>query len=279
MSLMTRKNTCLILFSAILMFVAIVITIHDQWQLSLHQATARPTELMVKGLLHTALKKFRIPNNGIIHIGAHNAEELETYKDLQVPNILWIEADPNLQANLIERTKHDPHSKIAIFAASDHSGETKLFVASNDGASSSILKLKNHLLRFPSIKATKEITVQQDTLDNYLINHPELSSSDYNIISIDIQGAEKIALTGAKNTLQGIDAIIAEVNYEELYENAVLIYELDKFLFAYDFVRVDTRSYTASFGDALYVKKKFCLQCEIPATEVHHTSYPQNGTL
>lgn len=269
---MTRKNTFLILLSAFLLFTATIITIYDQWQLSLQRAATRPAELTAKGLLHTAFKKFNVPNNGIIHIGAHNAEELETYKELNVSNILWIEADPDLEAELINRTKNDPHSQIAIFAASDHSGEAKFFVASNKGASSSMLKLKNHLLRFPSITTTKEITVQQERLDDYLDQHPDLKNTNYNLIAIDIQGAEKIALMGATKTLQNIDAILAEVNYEELYENAVLINELDQFLQAYDFVRVDTRSYTASFGDALYVKNKFCARCDATPKKIYHTS-------
>ena len=59
-------------------------------------------------------------------------------------------------------------------------------------------------------------------------------------------------------TLKDIDAIIAEVNYDELYANGVLINDLDKYLSSRDFIRVDSNSIKRGYGDALYVKKKFC---------------------
>lgn len=255
---MTRQKTFLILLSAFLFFMATIITIYDQWQLSLQRAKAQLPKLAARELEYTAYNTFKIPKRGLIHIGAHHAEELEKYKSLQLKDILWIEADPNLKGSLIQRTKQDPYSKVAIFAASNISGTAEFYVTNNEGMSSSMLRLKKHFLTFPEVAVAKKITVQQETLDNYLKNHPELSNINYNFIVIDVQGGEKLALSGARNTLRNIDAIIAEVNYEELYENAVLLHDLDDFLLEHNFLRVDTESVNPSYGNALYVKNSFC---------------------
>ena len=37
-----------------------------------------------------------LPIKGIIHIGAHEAEEYEDYKEVSVDKIIWVEANPDL---------------------------------------------------------------------------------------------------------------------------------------------------------------------------------------
>jgi hypothetical protein len=72
---------------------------------------------------------------------------------------------------------------------------------------------------------------------------------------MDIQGAELLALQGAVETLQSIDAINTEINYEELYEGCALVHQLDDFLAHQGFTRVATVTpYHPSWGDAFYVR-------------------------
>ena len=46
------------------------------------------------------VRKYNIPINGVIHIGAHKFEEVPCYKHANIANekILWIEANPNMIA-------------------------------------------------------------------------------------------------------------------------------------------------------------------------------------
>lgn len=213
----------------------------------------------VHKLLQTTYSTFAIPRDGIIHIGARGAEELPIYKKHHIKDVLWIEADPAAEQKLLHKTANHLGSKIAMIAATDQNGIIDLHVTSNNGDSSSILKLKNHVLMSPDVIENKVVQVPQRRLDDYLQENVELKNIKYNVIVIDIQGAEMIALSGATATLQHIDAIIAEVNYDELYEGAAIITELDAFLMQRGFVRVDGMSANRFYGDALYIKKEFCV--------------------
>ena len=208
--------------------------------------------------MQQSYEAFHIPKHGIIHVGAHRAEELPIYTKFNIQDVLWIEADPTAEKNLLATTAKHPGSKVAIFAATDQNGTIDLNVTSNDGHSSSILKLKNHLIMRPDVIETQVINVPQKRVDDYLHENTSLNNTKYNMLVMDIQGAELVALRGMIETLPQIDAIIAEVNYDELYEGAASIVELDAFLLQHGFLRVDGISVNRAYGDALYVKSKFC---------------------
>lgn len=218
-------------------------------------------KLFVRSPVYEFLRKayytFGIEKKSIIHVGAREAEELSIYESHDIYHILWIEADPEAEKKLRSVVKNHPLSRVEIFAATDQNGIITLRKTSNDGHSSSILKLKNHLLHYPSIVESKTFDVPQKRLDDFLTAEEK---EQYNIIVLDIQGAELIALKGAENTLKHIDAIITELNYDELYEGAVLVQNLDQYLLAQGFTRVDTISIAPYTGDALYVKNKFFKQ-------------------
>ena len=77
-----------------------------------------------------------------------------------------------------------------------------------------------------------------------------------NLLTMDIQGAELMALRGGTETLRHVDAIQLEVNYDELYEGCPSIWDLDAFLESQGFVRYKTDTpFHRTWGDALYVRK------------------------
>lgn len=207
-------------------------------------------------LMQKAYATFRIPQHGVIHIGARFAEELPIYTHYNVKDILWIEADPVAEKKLLEKTATHPGSMVAMFAATDQNGVIDLHVT-NNGDSSSILKLKNHLFMTQNVVESGVVSVPQRRLDDYLNENQNLKDNKYNTLVMDIQGAELVALKGAIQTLQHIDAIISEINYDELYEGAASVTDLDAFLLKHGFLRVDTISANRFYGDALYVKSEF----------------------
>lgn len=219
----------------------------------------------VNELLRRAYQTFDVPKQGLIHIGARYAEELGYYKHHGIQNVLWIEADPEAEQKLKETVAKHAGSKVAIFAATDTNGTIALRKTSNDGHSSSILKLKNHQTYYPGIVEAKLIDVPQRRLDDFFAENADLQNTKYNVLVMDIQGAELIALKGAPHTLEHIDAIVTETNYNELYEGATFIKDMDDFLAQHNFTRVDSASCTHYTGDALYVKNDF-LQLRNEAT-------------
>jgi len=72
---------------------------------------------------------------------------------------------------------------------------------------------------------------------------------------LDVQGAELMVLRGALSALAAFDAVVAEINFEELYEGCALAPDLDAFLGTRGFSRVATACFDdPSWGDALYLR-------------------------
>ena len=203
--------------------------------------------------LQTLCEQYNIQPRGVIHIGAHEGNELSTYQEMGIKRILFIEANPVVFERLQTHVRGIPGVIPINCAISNQNGIATLYVTSMD-QSSSILPLKTHKNIYPSIKEIKQIVVQTKKLDT-LLDELQTLPSDFNIINIDIQGAELLAFQGATQLLDNIDAINTEVNFEELYEGCALIYQVDDFLGLHGFRRVATTTpYHPSWGDAFYVK-------------------------
>ncbi|MEL7035963.1 MAG: FkbM family methyltransferase [Cyanobacteria bacterium J06592_8] len=199
-------------------------------------------------------QEYTITPRGIIHIGAHQAKGLDQYQKVNATQVLLIEANPTIFESLKEKVAGLENVQAIHCAISNQDGTANLHITSLDQASS-ILPLKKVEKIYKNIKETHQITVQSKKLDT-LLEEQKLKSSDFNILNIDIQGAELLAFQGAENLLKHIEAINTEVNYEELYEGCALIDQLDDFLEQYGFERVATTSpYHPTWGDAFYVKK------------------------
>ncbi len=204
--------------------------------------------------LNQLCKQHSIVPRGIIHIGAHEGTETEKYLEMGAKKILFIEANPAVFERLQKNTADFPEVLAVNCAISDRCGKMTLHITSMD-QSSSLLPLKHHQDYYPDIKETHKISVTAKTLDT-LLRELNLSTDDYNILNIDIQGAELLAFQGAVKTLPYIDCINTEINYEELYEGCAIVDQIDTCLEKYGFNRVKTTTpYHHSWGDAFYVKK------------------------
>ena len=172
--------------------------------------------------------------------------------------MLLIEANPKLVERLRSIVATTPGVSIAHCAINDTDGPVDLHVASHDD-SSSILPLKLHQRIYPTIVEDAVIQVPGLRLDG-LMDSLGLNPADFNILCVDIQGAELRALRGAVKSLEAIEAISIEINFEELYEGCAQVEDIDNFLGDRGFDRVATLTpYHSSWGDALYVRRNFTL--------------------
>ncbi|MBO9542447.1 FkbM family methyltransferase [bacterium] len=198
--------------------------------------------------------KHGITPRGVLHVGAHEGKEAKQYAAMGVERVLFIEANPAVFARLQENLKPFPQMQAVNCAASNENGQVQLHVTSMD-QSSSILPLKHHQALYPEIHETHRVTVEAKTLDS-LLEEQQLDPAGFNLLNLDIQGAELLALQGASELLRHIEAINTEVNFDELYEGCALIEHLDAFLGTHGFQRVATITpYHPTWGDALYVKR------------------------
>lgn len=199
------------------------------------------------------LKKIK----GIVHIGAHECEErisyLSKFNDITDDDIIWIEALENKVKEIKEKY---PSIKIYNECISDTDNQIVNFNVTNNYQSSSILKLKDHLIKHQDIYQINTIQMKTKTLKTFY-DENNFKYEQFNFLNLDIQGAELLALRGADTILYNVDFIYIEVNTEELYENTCLLDDIDNYLSKFDFVRTRIYMLCAGWGDAFYVKKKF----------------------
>ena len=198
-------------------------------------------------------KKINFNIKGILHIGAHLCEELKEYLELgcKKENIIWIEGDKNL---IKECKKKDENLRLFNYIVSDKDNEEITFNISNNnkGASSSILDFGTHTITHPSLKFIEKRNCKTTTIKK--IFEIENINNDFNFLTLDIQGAELLALKGMGNLLNNFDYIQTEVNEVYVYKKCCLIDELDSYLKKYNFIRLETFWVGKGYGDSIYIK-------------------------
>ena len=197
------------------------------------------------------LDLYSIKINGVLHIGAHDCEELDFYRKLNISieNIVWLEAITDKVVNATAKGIPNVYKCVV----SDKDNDSIVFNIANNGQSSSILELGTHVVRHPEVKYTTHTIEKSKTIDTFFTEN-NLKNSNYNFWNLDIQGAELLALKGGSNSLQNVDVIYIEVNIEQLYKNCPLIADIDMFLNQYGFKRIDTVITEWNWGDALYIR-------------------------
>ena len=193
--------------------------------------------------------------NGIFHIGAHYGQEVNMYIQKNIPCILF---EPNPDSyNILEQNFRGVSGVCTENYALGSKNEKRIMYCekNNQGMSSSLLRPKKHLDYYPSISFDSMCNVDQITLDGYVENN-NINLTIFNSIVMDVQGYELEVLKGSTKTLNRIDHILTEVNFEHMYENCALIEELDNFLKNYGFVRLGTVDSGCGWGDAFYSKNR-----------------------
>jgi FkbM family methyltransferase len=195
-----------------------------------------------------------IPIKGIIHIGAHEAEEYEDYKNISVKKMIWIEANPDLIGYLRDKFKDVENVKIFNEAIFDEEN-TVSFKISNNLQSSSILNLKEHKNLFPDIHYVKEIEMKTKRFDTLYVEN-DIDIDDYNFLNVDVQGADLNVILSFGDLLDKFDFVYSEINTVEVYEGCHTIDKFDEVMKGKGFKRVMTHIYHGGgWGDALYVKE------------------------
>ena len=198
--------------------------------------------------LHDLVKKYNIKFKGILHVGAHECEEIKDY-EIHLPRnqILWIEALPGK----VEFSKNKYPNVLIENAVVSDIIETVRFNVSNNGQSSSILDFGLHSTFHPQVHYVTCFEVKTKLLKNILPNY----NINYNFLNLDIQGAELKALKGMEEYLNNVDYIYTEVNSDYVYKGCALIGELDDYLLHFGLHRVETKWTDCKWGDAFYIRK------------------------
>jgi len=203
---------------------------------------------LVKKIAHD----FNINITGVLHIGAHDCEELGFYNNLlgiTPENIIWIDAIEIKVAQALANGIPNVYHHVIT----DKDDEIVDFHISNNGESSSILYFKTHSEQYPHIQYINTIQQKTITIDTFFKKNT-INSEKYNFWNFDIQGAELMALKGAMDSIKHAKMLYLEVNIDELYEGCPRITDIDAFLEEKGFRRIHLLMSQHGWGDAIYIR-------------------------
>jgi len=178
-----------------------------------------------RNLRHLPRRTYR----NVIDGGANRGSFTDAFLELHQPErLVLVEAIPDLAAKLREKYAGDARVSVVSAALSDRNGEAE-FEINRSEASSSLLPIdpRNSEWFARDLTVARSITVPTLTL-------PELTAREklerIDLLKLDLQGAERFALTGGKAVLDRVHVIYTEVFFEPLYAGAWLFQEMNEFL-------------------------------------------------
>lgn len=198
--------------------------------------------------LDDLIVRYALSITGVVHVGAHEGREAEVYDRNGLTDVTWIEANPQVISRL--RSHVEPLGQRVVQALiTDRPGPTTFNITNNE-KSSSILPLGTHKEEHPDVRVASSIVLQSRTLDEVVVSE---GLASFNLLVMDIQGAELHALRGAPNVLRQVDYLYLEINERPLYVGCGLVEDLDDHLS--DFSRIDTAMTEHGWGDAFYIRR------------------------
>jgi hypothetical protein len=109
--------------------------------------------------------------------------------------------------------------------------------------------MNTHREQHPEIVVTGAIQVLTTTIDS-LCERYKIDRVD--LITMDLQGAEMLALRGGARTLESTRCLYTEFNVDDLYTGCPSIEDLDAHLGG--FTRLETALTPHGWGDAFYLR-------------------------
>lgn len=196
--------------------------------------------------------KYELNIRGIIQVGSYLVREYEILKQVCPGKFIFIDANKDVTDKLQSRLD----DKCLVFnnLISDVDDVEQDFYILNHEQSSSMLKLDKHSIYHPECsKIVEERKIKTITLDT-LIKTNNVDLLNYNCLVMDVQGSELHVLRGFDSSIDNIDYIYTELNFDNMYENCALEKDLTEYLNNRGFTLVEHFDTGFGWGDGLYVK-------------------------
>ena len=172
--------------------------------------------------------------SGVIHVGANTGQERANYARFHL-DVVWIEPIPAVFGQLRFNLAGFPKQRAYQYLLTDEDErEYVLHVASNQGASSSILPFAKHREMWPEIFYANDITLKSATLSSF-VTKEGLDLAGFQALVLDTQGSELMILKGATTVLPRFRFVKVEVPDFESYAGCCLSSELGEFMSAHGF--------------------------------------------
>src|SRR3954468_3044251 len=183
-----------------------------------------------RNLRHLPRLKYRF----VVDAGANRGGFTDAFLRLHHPErVLLVEANPEFAVKL--RDKYSTDARITVIAAyfSGGGGEATFEINSYVDASSLLpIDPRNSEWWSRDLSVARSIVVPTVSLEE-LVSRENLETVD--LLKLDVQGAERLVLSGAADILNRVRVIYTEVFFEALYSGAWLFRETNEFLAAHGF--------------------------------------------
>ncbi|MDB4396125.1 FkbM family methyltransferase [bacterium] len=200
-------------------------------------------------------QKFNLNIKGIIHCGAHHAEESDDYERYGISKVVWVEGNSELVPIVESKVSNLPENKVLNYLIYDEDGKELEFKITNNTQSSSVLDFGTHKHTYPGINFIKSQVKKAYTL-KHIIEKENLKMEDYNMLNLDLQGVELRALKGMGDYIDSIDYVYTEINDAMVYEGNDLLVDLEDYLLSKGLYRADIHLLShLGWGDAFYVRR------------------------
>lgn len=188
----------------------------------------------------------------VLHVGGHYGEEFDEYREEGADRITFVEPQFECFTEMKRRIGDRGLCRLFHVALGSARGFAVMHIErDNAGQSSSLLAPKLHATQYPTVRFLGErelVCVMR--ADDLFADEP------IDFWAIDVQGYELEVLRGGEQTLRRARALSIEINREELYEGCALVGEVDAWLAARGFDRVETEWCGGTWGEGIYVRRR-----------------------
>jgi FkbM family methyltransferase len=222
----------------------------------------------------------------IFDVGSRDClQSIEFYKNFPNSKIYAFECNPNTLDICKKNIKlYEDRIKLIEGAVCDYDGEIKFFPINQE---KTITSWKDGNPGASSIfKSNGTYTIEKYVQDEIITNCHRLDTvmekyaiPKVDIIWMDLQGAELLALKGLGKYIQTVKYIHTEVSHKEMYTGQVMFKELNEFIISNDFSVVNNLSYRGWQEDIIYKNNRNnkILNQGIDLKNYENKIYSQNG--
>ncbi|TAK71665.1 MAG: FkbM family methyltransferase [Betaproteobacteria bacterium] len=167
-------------------------------------------------LIVSRLKRAGISPKLVVDIGANVGQfAVAATRLFNGVRVLSIEPDSRTADVLRHNLRAEKQTEVLVSAIGDYVGDARFHV-NKDTQVSSLLELGRDRIRaFPRSTVVEEITVKVTTLD--VLFHERRVEGPI-LVKIDVQGFEDKVIRGGSNFLCGVDWVLVEVSFADLYD-------------------------------------------------------------
>jgi FkbM family methyltransferase len=196
--------------------------------------------------------KFNLDIRGIINVGSYIASEYIMFKELEIKNSIFIEANPHI----IPLLKNNVGSECLVFnnLLLDQDDVEVKFKIANHLQASSVLDFCEHKNHYPELSIINDIIKLKSKKLDSVIRDNNINMDNYNMLMIDVQGVEKLVLDGFSQNISKIDYIYSEINFVEMYDTCMLFDKYTLYLNKLGFELTEYFDTGKGWGDGLYIR-------------------------